>query len=84
MESLIPLTQEMRALGIRTLTVELEPAGAAAVQTLPAEAAETPPEPKPAGQCAYGNCRNPNGGVFGTGTEYCEHHALTVEMGVKP
>jgi hypothetical protein len=79
MESLTALTLEMRALGIKTLTLELVHDGVVVYQP-PSDRATEPPGPPPVekspGVCIRPGCSNVNGGVLGAAPEYCERHAL--------
>ncbi len=80
MQSLYPLTDEMRALGIRRITIELEPRDTLVPATdpldRPTEAPPTPGPEKGPGTCQKPGCSNPNGGVMGAAPELCERHAL--------
>lgn len=77
MQALTDLTAEMRALGIKSITIELD-------GTLPDPAdrpTEAPPElargpEKGPGMCQKPGCSNANGGVLGSAIEFCERHAL--------
>lgn len=91
MNMLTLLRDEMRALGIKSLTIELEPRGLLAYELpvddrptdtpSPLNLNEVRPEKGP-GVCAAPGCTAANGGVFGAATEYCERHALA-EAGVR-
>lgn len=82
MQSLYPLTEEMRALGIKRLSIELSdapPAPTSLLDELRDRETETPPPPGPEkgpGMCRQPGCSNKNGGVLGAAPEYCERHAL--------
>lgn len=84
MQSLAALTAEMRALGIKSLALELDSVVQPTYEApgdQPTEAAPERPE-KPAHMCQAEGCSKPNGGVFGAAVEFCELHALA-QAGVK-
>jgi hypothetical protein len=90
MNTLTLLRDEMRALGIKSLTVELEPRGIvddrptdapAPLEPAPLDDHDVKPEKGP-GTCVAPGCSNRNGGVFGAAVELCELHALA-EAGVR-
>jgi hypothetical protein len=74
------LAYEMRAAGIKSLSVELDAATVSAsatndLATLPPDAPE--PEQKEPNACIEPGCTNERGGIFGgIGSERCRIHAL--------
>ena len=90
MDPLLEIRDAMRALGIRKLSIELEPNGPLAFDrserdTEPPtvdDVALERPEKGPS-VCQWEGCNAPNGGMFGgVAPEYCERHALA-SAGVK-
>lgn len=81
--NLAQLADEMRLAGIRSLSIELEPAtDEPAERERPSHSAETlppsePPEEKGPNACAVPGCTNDKGGIFGgIGGDLCRMHAL--------
>ncbi len=82
MQSLVSLTAEMRALGVRSLAIELEsPVSPTYEAPEPVELTPERPE-KPSGHCVVEGCSQPREGVFGAALEFCAVHALR-EAGVR-
>lgn len=85
MQTLALVIAEMRAMGVKSLALELEPVNPT-YEDPDARPTEAPPErepDKPLDQCAEPGCSKRKGGVFGNAVEYCQEHALTL-AGVKP
>jgi hypothetical protein len=91
MDPLLEIRDAMRVLGIRSLTIELEPGATIPAPPLDPDARDTEPPPNDAAlliekgpsMCKWDGCSNPNGGMFdGVAPEYCERHALAA-AGVK-
>jgi hypothetical protein len=82
MQSLPFFIAELRALGVRRIDLELEPASA--VATLPEAEPEAPAEDKPEGSCAFPGCLLQREGLLGgaVAAKFCRAHALA-EAGVK-
>lgn len=82
MQTLPFFIAELRALGVRRIDLELEPA--AELLTVPEEPPE-PAEDKPEGSCARSGCLSPREGLFEgrVSPQFCRAHALA-EAGVKP
>lgn len=80
MQSLAALTTEMRALGIKSLALELDGPVTSIYEAPEDRPTEAPlplrPEKGP-GTCQWEGCGDANGGMFGgVSPEYCERHAL--------
>lgn len=93
MDPLLEIRDAMRVLGIRKLTIELEPGATIPAPPLDPDARDTEPPveaelrglraEKGPSVCQWDGCNNPNGGMFGgIAPEYCERHALA-SAGVK-
>lgn len=81
MRTLADLTAEMRALGIRSLAIELDgpttPTYTPSDTEIPAPAEQEPTEPdKPTTQCSVPGCYAPREGIFGAALDLCATHAL--------
>jgi hypothetical protein len=83
MQSLPYFIAEMRALGVKRLDIELDPAPPSELPT-DVEAAEPPTPPKPPGSCSFGDCLQPREGLLGgaAAADLCRMHALQA-AGVK-
>lgn len=90
MHTLALVIAEMRAMGVKSLALELEPVNptyedpdARPTEAPPEREPDKPQPDKPLDQCAAHGCSARKGGVFGNAVEYCQEHALTL-AGVKP
>lgn len=85
MQALAALAAEMRALGVRSLAIELDsPVLPTYEAPEPTELVElAPPRPeKPSTHCIVEGCHQAKEGVFGAALDYCAVHALR-EAGVR-